>query len=103
MKTYTLNERDLDNYYTLQRILIVKEDKLDTQKARKSFYEDNIEKAKVTNRNKHLVPLWEDELPNIEKLIKKYEKELKKIKNQKEEFLKKLENKGKKWKVVVNN
>lgn len=103
MKTYTLNERDLDNYYTLQRILIVKEDKLDTQKARKSIYEDNIEKAKITNRNKHLVPLWENELPNIEKLIKKYEKELKKIKNQKEEFLKKLENKGKKWKVVVNN
>lgn len=96
MKTYTLNERDLDNYYTLQRILIVKEDKLDTQKARKSIYEDNIEKAKITNRNKHLVPLWENELPNIEKLIKKYEKEVKKCKEQKEEFLKKLENKGKK-------
>lgn len=94
MKTYTLNEKDLDTYYTLQRILIVKEDKLDTQKARKSIYEDNIEKVKVTNRNKHLVPLWENELPNIEKLIETYEKELEKIKNQKEEFLKKLENKG---------
>lgn len=91
MKTYKLTESDLINYYTKQKNVTTREDRLDRTKAEKYIANERINEAKATNKNLHLIPLWEKQIESLDNLIVKRKKELEDSKIARDEFLKRYE------------